>query len=793
MRTLLPTYPESVAIRGIKAFRFDTRASNTTYRTAPAPRVAFVLLHGRAYAVSTNVNFAYPRSVLVDSTALTINEDIVAPSIRLQRSPVEKESGGGGARVRVNERAPNIRTFADLLVALNDPHTYGGAIAWLADEQKALVALLFGKRAPRALIPRRPHGREGGWRMYVFEMIDGRVHCNKGPIAIGALDNARLELTANFTVTGGSGETRGPLFVYNKGWCPAVAVTIVSVHTILAKELWDNTGGAVDALVAGAGKRSPTVSEIQSSWELNVDVHSLAGLAGHTVEKGTSAPPSRVPVLLYRAMVKDNRLFPKNVGYTKATAALLEHLVAKFNLTEKEAKARVAVAMHNIQLGHTIEDAVRAERRLPITPGVPFVAPVVNKDPSKSGGLPQLRTLFDEGGFVFVQNKEDGWRATVHVHGGAPAVSEMTLAKFSAFHAAQKGGNRGGSIVVLIGKVKLGEYSFYPIDDHWRAGWEDSVGSAVTVRFSLPPANTAAHIDLFTKPDKFDGNNIKKLDSPGWQEFLTRAKGAFAAAAPCVVDCELVAYDNGRTRADAVAPGNAQLRVFDCYVFRGDDISDRPHWARRNALMAIEETANVHVPPPRITRVRTGKEAKAVVDAALGRCRANKIEGIIVRTGGSAVSLIGATRILCFKPAWDDVRWPLRATMRFMGWSVRGRVALFGVLGNRYEEGHPWHNFVPVAATTFFNIDLTARQLMIDTAEAPGRTDPVHNCYMAMKAPSFFKVTCERILPYRSPEAIKKWAPAAVYMQRIRVRSTSSRRPATLAEFDRLEAMACNP
>ena len=813
----IPTYPAVVTIRDVTAFRFETYALNTTFRTAPAPPVAFVLKRGRAYAVGSNVNVAWPRSILVSATQITVNADIAAPSLRLHPQKDAEDNGAavespdkgvmtGAKDAKIRQKndaqvARSIETFADLLIALNKPDTHSGAIRWLAT-QPTLAALLFDKRAPLALIPKRAPVREGGWKSYLFELTDGCVYCNGARILPGRIENARLVLTPENTVVGGRGEKddqRGPIFVHAGGWRQTLCVTLRASHSVLAKERWDDTGGAIDALKDCANKRSVSVSTMQATWGLNIKAHTLPGLAGYKhpeikdKREEIAEDQSEFPALLYHAMVKNGNLFPRGIGYVGALGALLEAI----GISGREK----AIAAYNHKLGYTIAQATQAKTRRPITPGVPFAPPTVNKDARKPRKVSGIGALFGDGGTVFVQNKEDGWRATVHVYGTSPSY-EKTVADFELFYAAHVGRpQRGGSIVVVGGDgAILGEYPFYPNvhpaswrPAHWREGWIDN--DSVRVQFSLPPIDNTAHIDIYTKPAAFDkGKNTKKLDSKAWQQFMMRAKTAFVKAAPCVVDCELVAYDNGRTRADAVAPSNAQLRVFDCYVLRSQDITNEPYWSRRNALLHIAETATVHVPTPDITKVRTEKEAKTVVGAALAECRQNKIEGVIVRAGESAMDVtLTTSKILCFKPAWDTVRWPLKATMRFLGWGVRGKVAYFGVLGDRYDNGHPWHSFIPVAATTFTNIDGVARNTMIDTPEAAGQIDPTHNCYMATTAPSLYVVTCERILPYRSPKAIKKWAPAVVYMQRIRVKATSSRQPTTIAEFARLEAMACNP
>ena len=299
---------------------------------------------------------------------------------------------------------------------------------------------------------------------------------------------------------------------------------------------------------------------MQATWGLNIKAHTLPALAGykrykHTAENEEMAEDeSEVPALLHAAMVKDGKLFPDKVHYITALKGLLE---AKFNEEE------TAIATYNHKLGYTIAQATQAKARRPITPGVPFAPPIVNKNARKTRKVSGLDKLFGDGGTVFVQNKEDGWRATVHVYGTSPSY-EKTVADFESFYATHiDRPQRGGSIVVVgDGGQILGEYPFHPnvpaSEAHWREGWADN--DSVRVQFSLPPTDNTARIDIYTKPATFDTTkNIKKLDSKAWQQFMMRAKTAFAKAAPCVVDCELVAYDNGRTRADAVVSVNDLL------------------------------------------------------------------------------------------------------------------------------------------------------------------------------------------------------------------------------------------
>lgn len=285
-----------------------------------------------------------------------------------------------------------------------------------------------------------------------------------------------------------------------------------------------------------------------------------------------------------------------------------------------------------------------------------------------------------------------------------------------------------------------------------------------------------------------------KLTGEGWDAFAAAATPAFAALAPCVLDSELVAYGLGRTRADAVSPSTAQLRVFDCYVARGVDVTARPYYDRRNLLLDIRDNTAVSVPPTAIHIVASARAAQLALDDETTLCRAKCLEGIIVRAGRSTVRFVSdgkASDVVCIKPAWDAVRWPLRAVVRFLGWGVGGTLAIFGVRGAKYGAGHHWHGWVPVVATQYKNIEDGTRDAMLDVPEVPGLVDSTHNCYVTA-AERLYLVTCERLLPYRDPAAVARWDPSTLYMQRVRVASTDSHRATTLPEFLTLGSMACN-
>lgn len=286
-----------------------------------------------------------------------------------------------------------------------------------------------------------------------------------------------------------------------------------------------------------------------------------------------------------------------------------------------------------------------------------------------------------------------------------------------------------------------------------------------------------------------------KLTGPGWDAFAAAAMPALVALNPCVLDTVLVARRPGRTRADAVSPTTAQLRVLDCYVARGVDVTARPYYDRRNLLLEIGLGTAVSVPPAEIHIVASAREARVALGQEVATCRERCLEGIVVRAGRSTVRFVSdgaASDVVCIKPAWDAVRWPLRAVVRFLGWGVDNALAIFGVRGANYGAGHHWHGWVPVIATQRENIEDGTRDAMLDVPEVPGLVDPTHRCYVTA-AERFYLVTCERLVPYRDAAAVARWAPSTMYMQGVQVASTASRRPTTLPEFLTLAAMACNP
>ena len=703
MATTLPIYPTILTVGNVTVLRFDGRSRYVTHRIPPAPQVAIVLRNGRAHAVATRTNVAWPRSIVVSATTITVNSEREAPSLW---TPVKQKAQGKPAtkgttipeKQTLQQRATHIATLADVLMALHNPTTYSYAITWLSTH-KGIAKLLLDSPAPTTLLVEPPNiKRLAGWKEFLLERIGGEVRCNGGIIKVGAMNKARLQLTAQdgaFVVTGGIGKNRGHIFVFNEGWQATHSVVIETRHRVLAKQLWDPSRGRIDALNSRAAGPGPSTAIIATTWEGNVAAHSLSHLAGH----GTGQ--ESVPTLLYYAMTQDDQLFPPGVGFQTARADLIK-LAAVDPATAKESLTR----------GWPLSIVLDAPQRLPYTAGRPFVPMAVVKK-STDSPYDNLDTLLDPNvTALFVRPKEDGWRVFAHVFDNK--------------------------------------------------------------------------VHLFTK-------NKKRL-SEGWERFAELIKPAFGSIAPCILDGELIAYSNNRTRADAVSPDTAQIRIFDCYVARGVDLSDQPYFERLNWLAELKVTPFITHDVPAVIRVNRD-QARVALDVALQRCRAEKEEGIVIRKATSTLRALPKEHqndIVVFKPAWDRLRWPLKAVLRFLGWDTRGKLAYFGARGVMYPTNHPWHGFVPVVATQYANIDAKTRERLIGAPEVPDRTEEKHNCYMTERGP-LCTVTCERMLLYKVATSIKLWAPSAYYMQRVKVTGTMANRAATMAEFATLPSLICNP